>query len=85
MDTAERSGAIGIAIRRWRRQMEAADFGHTPGMFVLLIGLVFFAWGEIYSLFPPTCGYTFGTKCAAANVGRSTCRRAHAALLRHSK
>ncbi len=24
---AERSGAIGIAIRRWRRQTEAADFG----------------------------------------------------------
>ena len=24
---AEGSGAIGIAIRRWRRQMEAADFG----------------------------------------------------------
>ena len=24
---AESSGAIGIAIRRWRRQTEAADFG----------------------------------------------------------
>lgn len=69
MDTAEGSGAVGTAIRRWRRQMEAADFGHTPGIFVLLIGLVFFAWGEIYSLFPPTRAYTFGTKCAAANAG----------------
>jgi len=27
---AETSGAIGIAIRRWRRQTEAADFGHPP-------------------------------------------------------
>ena len=85
MDTAERSGAIGIAIRRWRRQMEAADFGHTPGMFVLLTGLVFFAWGEICSLFSPTCADTFGTKCAAANAGCSRCRRAHAALMPHSK
>jgi protein ImuA len=25
---AEGSGAIGIAIRRWRRQTEAAEFGH---------------------------------------------------------
>ena len=24
---AERSGTIGIALRRWRRQTEAADFG----------------------------------------------------------
>jgi protein ImuA len=24
---AEGSGVIGIAIRRWRRQMDAADFG----------------------------------------------------------
>src|SRR5262249_8329025 len=30
-------------------------FGHDPIAFVLLTGLVFFAWGEIYSLFPATC------------------------------
>ena len=28
---AENSGAIGIAIRRWRRQTEATDFGHADG------------------------------------------------------
>jgi MFS transporter, OFA family, oxalate/formate antiporter len=27
-------------------------FGHDPVVFVILRGLVFFAWGEIYSLFP---------------------------------
>jgi OFA family oxalate/formate antiporter-like MFS transporter len=26
-------------------------FGHDPVLFVILSGLVFFAWGEIYSLF----------------------------------
>jgi OFA family oxalate/formate antiporter-like MFS transporter len=30
---------------------------------------VFFAWGEIYSLFPSTCADTFGSKYAAANAG----------------
>jgi len=30
--------------------------------FVLLSGFVFFAWGEIYSLFPSTCTDTFGAK-----------------------
>src|SRR6476469_1120262 len=30
------------------------NFGHDPVLFVILSGLVFFAWGEIYSLFPST-------------------------------
>ena len=30
---------------------------------------MFFAWGEIYSLFPSTCADTFGSKYAAANAG----------------
>ena len=44
-------------------------WGHDPVAFVLLTGLVFFAWGEIYSLFPATCGDTFGVKYAATNAG----------------
>jgi len=44
-------------------------FGTNPVMFVILTGLVFFAWGEIYSLFPSTCADTFGSKYAAANAG----------------
>jgi len=39
-------------------------FGHSAASFVLLTGFVFFAWGEIYSLFPSTCGDTFGAKFA---------------------
>jgi OFA family oxalate/formate antiporter-like MFS transporter len=40
-----------------------------PVGFVLLSGLVFFAWGEIYSLFPATIGDVFGPKYATANYG----------------
>src|SRR5690606_11790668 len=45
------------------------EFGHNPIAFVLLTGVVFFAWGEIYSLFPSTCADTFGSKFAATNAG----------------
>ena len=44
-------------------------FGANPLAFVLLTGLVFFAWGEIYSLFPSICADTFGSRYAAANAG----------------
>jgi OFA family oxalate/formate antiporter-like MFS transporter len=44
-------------------------YGQHPVAFVILTGLVFFAWGEIYSLFPATCGDTFGSKYAATNAG----------------
>jgi len=42
--------------------------GH-PLLFVILSGLVFFAWGEIYSLFPAAVGDVFGPKYAATNYG----------------
>lgn len=38
-------------------------------LFVLLSGLVFFGWGEIFSLFPSTLTDTFGTRYATANYG----------------
>lgn len=37
--------------------------------FVLLSGLVFFGWGEIFSLFPSTLTDTFGSKNATTNYG----------------
>ncbi|MFG1241202.1 oxalate/formate MFS antiporter [Xanthobacter versatilis] len=46
-----------------------AHFGADPIAFVILTGLVFFAWGEIYSLFPATCGDTFGSRFATTNAG----------------
>ena len=38
-------------------------------LFVLLSGVVFFGWGEIFSLFPATLTDTFGTRHATANYG----------------
>ena len=42
---------------------------HQPALFVVLTGLVFFGWGEIFSLFPSTLTDTFGPKYAATNYG----------------
>jgi len=44
-------------------------FLDNPLMFVLLTGVVFFGWGEIFSLFPSTLTDTFGPKYAATNYG----------------
>jgi MFS transporter, OFA family, oxalate/formate antiporter len=57
------------------------QFGSDPVLFVILTGLVFFAWGEIYSLFPSTCADTFGSKYAAANAGLLYTAKGTAALL----
>ncbi len=56
-------------------------FGANPVAFVLLSGFVFFAWGEIYSLFPSTCTDTFGSKYAATNAGMLYTAKGTAALL----
>ena len=44
-------------------------FGHSPVTFVLLSGIVFFAWGEIFSIFPATSRDHFGQKYATTNYG----------------
>jgi OFA family oxalate/formate antiporter-like MFS transporter len=44
-------------------------FAHNPFLFVVLSGLTFFGWGEVYSLFPATCGDLFGKKFATTNYG----------------
>jgi hypothetical protein len=38
-------------------------------MFIVLAGLIFFTWGEIFSLFPAIATDTYGAKCATANAG----------------
>jgi MFS transporter, OFA family, oxalate/formate antiporter len=43
--------------------------GADPFWFVVLSGLVFFACGEIYSLFPSAATDTFGSKFATTNAG----------------
>jgi OFA family oxalate/formate antiporter-like MFS transporter len=64
---------IGIMCLYW--------FGQDPLAFVILSALVFFAWGEIYSLFPSTSADTFGTNFAAANAGLLYTAKGTASLL----
>jgi OFA family oxalate/formate antiporter-like MFS transporter len=56
-------------------------YGHNPILFVVLTGIVFFAWGEIYSLFPSTCADTFGSRYAASNAGMLYTAKGTASLL----
>ena len=56
-------------------------FGQDPLMFVILSGLVFFAWGEIYSLFPSTCTDVYGAKYATTNAGLLYTAKGTASLL----
>jgi MFS transporter, OFA family, oxalate/formate antiporter len=53
----------GIAMALWLATRTDAV------LFVLLSGVVFFGWGEIFSLFPATLTDTFGAKFATANYG----------------
>ena len=43
--------------------------GHTPLVFIFATAIYFGVFGEIYSLFPATCGDTFGSKFATTNAG----------------
>jgi len=45
------------------------QYRSDPLMLVVLSGLVFFGWGEIFSLFPATLTDTFGTEYATTNYG----------------
>src|ERR1700730_8975674 len=42
---------------------------NNPALFAIMSGVVFFGWGEIFSLFPSTLTDTFGTKHATTNFG----------------
>jgi OFA family oxalate/formate antiporter-like MFS transporter len=56
-------------------------FANDPVLFVILSGLVFFAWGEIYSLFPATCTDLYGRKFATTNYGMLYTAKGTASLL----
>lgn len=58
-----------------------AILGSNPWAFVMLSGVVFLAWGEVYSLFSATAGDTFGTKHIGKIYGVLYCAKGIAALL----
>jgi OFA family oxalate/formate antiporter-like MFS transporter len=55
--------------------------GRDPVLFVILSGVVFFAWGEIFSLFPSTCTDVYGVKYATTNAGLLYTAKGTASLL----
>lgn len=55
--------AEGLMIFLWMQTIS------HPVFFVLMSGFVFFAWGEIFSLFPATVGDAFGPEYATTNYG----------------
>ena len=57
------------------------QFAHIPSLFVILTGLTFFAWGEVFSLFPALCGDLFGRRFATTNYGLLYTAKGTAALL----
>jgi len=65
--------AIGIYAR--------SALGHDPVLFVVLSGVVVFAWGEIYSLFPSTCTDVYGSQHATTNAGLLYTAKGTASLL----
>jgi MFS transporter, OFA family, oxalate/formate antiporter len=61
--------------------MFLAQIGTDPVAFVLLSGVVFFAWGEIFSLFPATVTDTFGARYATTNTGLMYTAKGTASIL----
>jgi OFA family oxalate/formate antiporter-like MFS transporter len=55
--------------------------GHDPAGFVLITGLLFLAYGEIYSLFPAICADCYGKVFASANSGLLYTAKGAASLL----
>jgi len=55
--------------------------GTNPWAFVVFAGLIFFTWGEIFSLFPSTCTDTFGPKFATVNAALLYTAKGTSALL----
>jgi MFS transporter, OFA family, oxalate/formate antiporter len=56
-------------------------FASDPTMFVVLSGLVYFAWGQIFALFPATCTDTYGKRFATTNYSMLYTAKGTAALL----
>jgi len=57
------------------------SIGYHPWLFVFFAALIFFTWGEIFSLFPSTCTDAFGPKYATTNTALLYTAKGTSALL----
>ncbi len=70
--------AFGIgAVSYWL----LGSFGMNPWLFIVFAGLIFFTWGEIFSLFPAMCTDMFGPEYATANASLLYTAKGAAAFL----
>ena len=69
-DKIGRENTMGIAFLMEAAAVTAMVMSRDNALvFVILSGVVFFGWGEIFSLFPSTLTDTFGAKHATTNYG----------------
>jgi OFA family oxalate/formate antiporter-like MFS transporter len=81
-DQIGREVTMGIAFTTAALALFLVDqAGSDPVIFVLTTALFFLAFGEIYSLFPATCGDTFGASFASTNAGLLYTAKGTASLL----
>jgi MFS transporter, OFA family, oxalate/formate antiporter len=55
--------------------------GRYPWGFIVFVGMVFFCWGEIFSLFPSMCTDLFGSRYATTNTSLLYTAKGAAAFL----
>lgn len=81
-DRIGREPTMGFAFTVGAVMLAMLDqYGRDPLVFVLSTALFFLVFGEIYSLFPATCGDTFGASFATTNAGMLYTAKGTAALL----
>jgi MFS transporter, OFA family, oxalate/formate antiporter len=69
-DTIGRENTMGLAfLLEALAVLALLAYRQDPVAFVILSGVVFFGWGEIFSLFPATLTDTFGARHATLNYG----------------
>jgi OFA family oxalate/formate antiporter-like MFS transporter len=80
-DHIGRYNTMGIAfILEGLAKITLILFISNPVGFVLVTGLTFFAWGEIFSLFPAAIGDIFGPRHATTNYGIQYTAKGFAAI-----
>ena len=81
-DRIGREHTMGLAFSTAALMLLLLAFaGTNPIVFVLASAIFFGVFGEIYSLFPATCGDTFGSRYAATNAGMLYTAKGMAALI----
>ncbi len=68
-DRIGRENTMGLAFGLEAAILLLLLFSRGPPAFIVLSGLVFFGWGEIFSLFPSTLTGTLGSRHATTNYG----------------